>query len=109
MDPKDLAIAVIEILDSQNKRYLLSSVIEELNNANSSEGIITVISATTLDSAQCQKIEAKLKSKNPQLSSIFYKIDKSILGGLIIRYGNTEQDMSLRKKVAEINKALEQI
>lgn len=70
-------------------------------------GKASVTSAMQLTDEQKQKIEAKLLASTDYVEFIMdYKIDPSIIGGLIIRIGDRVVDSSIKSKIEEMKKDL---
>lgn len=70
-------------------------------------GKASVTSATELTSEQKQKIEAKLLDSTEYVEFIMdYKIDPTIIGGLIIRIGDRVVDSSIKSKIELMKKDL---
>lgn len=70
-------------------------------------GKASVTSATELTDEQKQKVEAKLLATTDYVEFIMdYKIDPSIIGGLIIRIGDRVVDSSIRSKIEGMKKDL---
>lgn len=70
-------------------------------------GKASVTSATELTDEQKQKVEAKLLELTDYVEFIMdYKIDTSIIGGLIIRIGDRVVDSSIRSKIELMKKDL---
>jgi len=91
---------------SKNKRFpLLISIIKRLIDINSEKRgsiLTTITSAENLSEQQKENIVEKLKSKLGKDLSINFKIDKSIIGGLIIRHGSKMIDSSLKSKINKL-------
>lgn len=70
-------------------------------------GKASVTSATELTAEQKQKIEAKLLESTEYVEFLMdYKIDESIIGGLIIRIGDRVVDSSIKSKIEMMQKDL---
>ena len=87
---------IYEIIDIYN------SLIDEINEI----ARIEVVSAIELNDVEKIKIEDKLSEKLNKQINIKYKIDSSIIAGLIIKYGDQVADMSLSHKIDEYKTAL---
>lgn len=70
-------------------------------------GIATVTTAYPLKEEQCKKIEQKLldttKYKSMEMN---YKLDESLIGGMVIRIGDRVVDSSISTKLNELQKEL---
>lgn len=73
-----------------------------LEGQNSVEA--TVVSAVKLDSAELEQIQAKIEAMLNKKVLIDTAIDKTILGGFVIKIDNNLIDMSLRTKLDNLTK-----
>ena len=81
---------------------------ELLNNKNNIiEG--TVISAVALTEKQVKELEEKLSKKYNKNVTLENKVDKNILGGVVIRLGNTQIDGSVKTRLDNIKDQLSQV
>ena len=81
---------------------------ELLNNKNNIiEG--TVISAVALTEKQVKELEEKLSKKYNKNVTLENKVDKTILGGVVIRLGNTQIDGSVKTRLDNIKDQLSQV
>lgn len=70
-------------------------------------GNVKVITPMELDDGQKAKVESKLKSTTSYTTlNIDYEIDKSLIGGMIIRIGDRIVDTSIKSKLAKLSKEL---
>ncbi len=69
---------------------------------------MTVITSIPLKSIQKDKLIKKLEEKSGKKVRITEKTDPSILGGIIVEYGNTRLDNSIRGKLEAVEKQLKQ-
>ena len=76
---------------------------------NDKKGIleVEVVTSEPLGSALEQKLKAKLENKSGKSVVIKKKVDKSIIGGIIIRYSDSEIDGSLRKRLDDLRKSID--
>lgn len=83
-------------------QYFLDKVREEKNI-----GVAYVTSAIELGDAQKEQIRQKLlhTTKYTEFEMI-YKVDKSLIGGLIIRVGDRVVDSSIRSRINNLSKEL---
>ncbi len=72
------------------------------------EGYITVTSACELSNEQKSLIERVLEKKSNQKLEITYFINEDLLGGVIIRMGETVIDNSLRNRVSQLTDLIKQ-
>lgn len=70
-------------------------------------GVATVTTAVPLKDDQCKKIEQKLLDTTKFKSmEIEYKLDASLIGGMVIRIGDRVVDSSISTKLNELQKDL---
>ena len=91
--------AIEEILKSYK------SLLNEKNNVV--EGVaITAIAMTT---SEIKELEAKLSSRYNKNVTLENKVDESILGGVLVRLGNTQIDGSVKTRLDNIKDQLSQV
>lgn len=88
-----------------------SSILPEISQAfhdllQKERGIVeaTVVTAVALDQGEFDEIRAKVESLLQKKVSLSSQIDKSILGGFVIRIDNSLLDMSLKTKLDNMTK-----
>jgi F-type H+-transporting ATPase subunit delta len=70
-------------------------------------GIATVTTAVPLREDQCRKIEQKLLDTTEYKSmEMHYKLDESLIGGMVIRIGDRVVDSSISTKLNELQREL---
>lgn len=69
---------------------------------------MTVITSIPLKDAQREKLIKKLEEKSGKKIKLSEKTDPSILGGIIIEYGNTRIDDSIKGKLEAVARQLKQ-
>lgn len=73
-------------------------------------GIVYVTTPMELDGEQKAKVEKKLKTVTPYTTlEMNYAIDKSLIGGMIIRIGDRVVDTSIKSKLSGLTKELTKI
>ena len=101
----ELIINFIGII-SKNKRFvLLNNIIKrfmEINAEKRGNIMAEVTSAKDLNNIQKDIIQKELHKKLGEKLSISYNTDKSIIGGLIIKYGSKMIDSSLVNKINKL-------
>lgn len=82
--------------------YIIAAIKEEKGI-----GIAYISSAIDLTDTQKDHIEKKLldTTKYTEIEGV-YKVDKSLIGGLVIRINDTVVDSSLSKQIANLSKSL---
>lgn len=70
-------------------------------------GVATVTTAVPLKEEQCRKIEQKLLDTTQYTTmEMHYDLDKSLIGGMVIRIGDRVVDSSIKTKLNELQKEL---
>lgn len=62
---------------------------------------VFVTSAVPLEPAQCDALAAKLKAKLGREIHLHEAVDPSLLGGMVVQYGDTRMDNSLRTRMQQ--------
>ena len=84
--------------------YVIAAIKEEKGI-----GIAYISSAVELKQEQKERIEQKLiETTKYQKIEGNYKVDPSLIGGLVIRVADTVVDSSLKTQIAELSKSLVQ-
>jgi F-type H+-transporting ATPase subunit delta len=65
---------------------------------------ITVTSAAPLNETALNKITAKMQSVTGKTVSLTAKVDKSLIGGVVVDYGNTRLDGSVKTRLNQLGK-----
>lgn len=65
---------------------------------------ITVITSFPLDDALREKVKARMSQITGKTVTLKEKVDKSIIGGVMLDYGNTRLDGSVRTRLNELKK-----
>lgn len=69
----------------------------------------TVISAIALTNEKVKELEEKLSKKYNKNVTLENKVDESILGGVLVRLGNTQIDGSVKTRLDNIKDQLSQV
>ncbi len=83
-------------------------VFDELYKDAAKRSKAVVISAVELDDAAKAKLLDKLRKMSGHTVEAEYRIDKSLIGGLIVEMDGRRIDGSLRKRLKEIKEVMEQ-
>ncbi len=100
----------LKILADKNvlgKSDLLMAEVEKLDDA--AQGIVRarIISAHKLDEETMDHLEKKLKARSHAKEIVWEKeIDKELLGGAVIRYGDKVLDFSLTSRVRDLKEVI---
>jgi F-type H+-transporting ATPase subunit delta len=98
------------VILSENRRLTLLPQISqqfEIMKANREKAIdVEVTSAQTLDAAQQQMLTEALSEKLERKVNMQVSLDKSLLGGAVIRAGDTVIDGSIRGRLTKLAETL---
>jgi len=100
---------LLHILCERRKLHLLAAIVTEfkqllLNKHNIVQGVL--ISADHMDEESVKNIQSRLVSKLGKRVQLAVEIDKSLIGGYILRIGDQVIDGSLKGRLQGIEKAL---
>lgn len=81
---------------------------ELLNNKNNIlEGV--AITAVPMNKEEIKKLEEKLSQKYNKNVTLENRVDKSILGGVLVRLGNEEIDGTVKTRLSKVKEQLSQV
>lgn len=99
----------LRIVAENRRLQLLPQVSAQFNvmKANREKAVdVDVVSATELDDEQQQKLSDALSVKLERTVKLQVSVDKSLLGGALIRAGDTVIDGSIRGRLAKLAESL---
>lgn len=99
----------LNTLADQRRLTALSAIADQFEHlrAEHEQRIdVTVVSAYELDSRQKTKLASALKKRLNREISITTQVDKSLIGGVILRAGDTVIDGSVRGRLNRLSEAL---
>jgi len=106
----DLLCRFIKLLNRRGRLNLLREIAHEarrLWNAKQRRYVVQIVTAHPLDDDQRQWIEEVIRSKVAVGSALFqYHTDPSLIGGLVVSFGDHRFDLSIRSKLARIQTRL---
>ena len=105
----EIVTNVVKILAEKHSVHLFSEIAKEYSAIyNESRGICAaeIISAVAITEDQTQKLKEKLENMTGKTIVIKNTVDKSILGGLKLRYLGKELDGTLKARLTSIEKSL---
>ncbi len=100
---------LIKILCERHSVYIFPRIAREYEALyNEARGILDaeVISATALTEGARARLTERLESVTGKKIVLTERIDKAIIGGLVVRYGAHQVDGSLRTRLTAIEKSL---
>ena len=68
-----------------------------------------VISAVPMDNEKIKELETELSKKYNKNVTLENKVDKSVLGGVLVRLGNTEIDGTIKTRLDGLKNQLSQV
>ena len=98
-----IVLRILSMLEEKDAVVLLPVIIRKLQNhldRIASQG--EIVSAVALDKEYISQIEAVLGKKLGEKVTLKNKIDKNILGGIIIRFSDMVIDQSLKRHLADL-------
>ena len=105
----ELSVTFLKVV-SNNKRFAsLTSIISQFININANkrgEVLADITSADELSGEQRLNIKDQLKKIMGEKLSLNFKVDKKIIGGLIIKVGSKMIDTSLANKINKLKIAM---
>ena len=100
----------LNVLADHGRVRFFDKIVEVFHGLyNDSKGIMEVEVVTTepLNDTLKGKLKAKLEAQSGKSVIINSTIDKSIIGGIIVRYSDSEIDGSLKKRLNELRKSID--
>lgn len=103
----------ISLVVAKNRISILSLIYDkyfEIYNDYKKNAVVTVISAVSLDKVTTDRIINIMKHKISDMNSIVVNnvIDKSIIGGFIVKYKDYEYDASVRYNLKRLHSVFEE-
>lgn len=106
---EETVASVVKILAEKHSVYLFSEIAREYSSLyNNARGICNaeIISAVELTDSQIQKLKEKLENMTGKTIVIKNTVDKTVLGGIKLRYLGRELDGTLKARLSSIEKSL---
>ena len=85
----------------------IHDVLHKLYNEHKGIMEAEVVTSEPLSQALEEKLRAKLAAKSGKEVVINKKVDKSMIGGIIVRFDDREIDASLRKRLDDLRKSID--
>ncbi len=108
----DRAKRFLQVLADNDRLELLADVheqFEELKALEESKLEVEVISAYPVSDGESQKLASSLAAKFDKEVSLTSRVDAALIGGAIIRAGDTVIDGSVRGKLEKLTETLQRI
>lgn len=100
----------LSLLADENRLEILDDILISFKNGiNEAENTVIayITSAVELNMAQKDTLVLKLKNKTGRKIIPDFKVDSRILGGMIIKINDTVIDLSLKKRIDNLNNIIE--
>jgi F-type H+-transporting ATPase subunit delta len=96
------------IIDSHRSKFIPAIIEDYRKRVNESLGLIEIIlrTAVPIDANEKERFRTKLESLHKRPVQIKEKVDPSIIGGVILAYGNKMIDFSIRGRLETLRKQL---
>lgn len=101
------SFAFIDIITGKRREYFLEKIAEEFTSQYKENNKITTATVTTtmkLDSSLREKILALVRDKTKQEVELIERVDEKLIGGFILRIGDTQIDSSIQRKLNDLRK-----
>ncbi|TXD83991.1 ATP synthase F1 subunit delta [Subsaximicrobium wynnwilliamsii] len=106
-DANALTVNLVDILNTNKRIPILGEVASQymrLYDELKGIQVATVTTAVALDDVMRAKVLAKVKELTGKQAEVTNKIDESILGGFILRVGDTQYDASVANKLNKLKR-----
>ena len=101
------ALSFIEIITNKRREYFLEKIAEEFTVQYKENNKITTATVTTtmkLDTGLREKILVLIKNQTKQEVDLIECVDEKLIGGFILRIGDTQIDASIQRKLNDLRK-----
>ncbi|HAS78226.1 MAG TPA: hypothetical protein DCS38_00490 [Ruminococcus sp.] len=99
-------LCVITVKNRAGLIYKITDCFNKLYNEYKNIAEITVTTCIPLSDTMREKLKAKLSAKFGKTVVMNEKVDKSILGGVIVQYENLQIDSSIKSKLNSVHNEL---
>ena len=102
------SLAFIEIITNKRREYYLENIAQEFTNQYKENKKITTAILTTavkIDESLKEKILVLVKNQTKQDVDLIEKLDEKLIGGFILRIGDTQIDSSINRKLYDLRKS----
>lgn len=106
---EEYVINFIKILCEKKCVHLFTDCVkqyEKIYNKERNIEIVTVITATELSDTLRKRLTDKLEKESGKKIILDLKVDKSLLGGIVLRTENSQTDASVRARLEAMRKTL---
>lgn len=106
---EEYVVNFIKILCEKKCVHLLKDCVKQykkLYNKERNIENVTVITAVPLGDSLREKLVSKLEKESGKKIVLDLKVDKSLLGGIVLRTENSQTDASVRARLEAVRKAL---
>lgn len=98
------------LVDNERFSYILDIIAEYNKRYDTHAGImaVTAITATPMSEALQQKLIARLSELSQKTIRLTTEVDPSVIGGIKLKYNNTEIDATIQSRLAEMKHNIQQ-
>lgn len=105
----DVTFSIFSVLTKKNREKLIYPIAKEfqkLYNVQSGIQVVQISSSVALTDAQKSQFSELVASATNKQIEIEESVDESLIGGYVLRVGDTQIDTSVKKKLNELKLAL---
>ncbi len=102
------SMAFVEIITGKRREYFLEKIAEEFTSQYKENNKITTAIFTSpikIDSNAREKIMHFIQNHSKQEVDLIEKLDEKLIGGFILRIGDTQFDASIQRKLNDLKKS----
>jgi F-type H+-transporting ATPase subunit delta len=103
---------LLQLMAKKGRIYILPQVINDidalLENERDEVGV-EVISATSLTKVQTDKLEKTVSKIAGKKASMHVRLDKSLIGGMILRIGSKMIDTTIKSKLVKLQNIMKEV
>ncbi|MFZ1468368.1 MAG: F0F1 ATP synthase subunit delta [Paracoccaceae bacterium] len=107
-----LTASTLALMSEKRRLFVLPQLLNQIADriaAEKGEMTAEVTSATALSAAQSKKLAETLKARVGKTVKLHATVDETLIGGLIVRFGSTMIDTSVRSKLAALQNAMKEV
>ncbi|AAU04247.1 ATP synthase F1 subunit delta [Rickettsia typhi] len=100
------------LLIKNSRTHILSNIVEAYNKLlyeSRNIKIVQVISSNQLQPREQEWIQYRIEKELQQKTALFFDIDNTIIGGIVIKYDNVLRDYSIKGSLEKIAKCLKNV
>lgn len=105
-DIQTISNGFLTYLKTHKKNHLLPQIIRTLSQSQNLLGTVLVESSLPLSAIQKKQVSFLVKKQFPSTTSLDFKIDSQILGGLRVSSGDKILDLTLNAKLDSLTSTI---